>query len=166
MKLLQVKSFKETLGESMCGPASLKTVLDYYGVEKSETELATLCSTTKELGTSEEGIRKAAINLGFKVETKQNSTFEDIQGWLDKEVPVIVDWFTRGRIDYDESEVADGHYSVVVGLDNEYIYIEDPELGKMRKIKKEDFMIVWFDFKGKLINPNELVIREIIAIYK
>ena len=166
MKLLNVKPFQETMGEGMCGPASLKIVLNYYGLEKSEAELAELCNTTKEMGTNEENLRKAAESLGFKVETKVHSTFEDIQYWLDKNVPVIVDWFTRGRIDYDESTVADGHYSVVVGLDEEYIYIEDPELGNMRKMKLEDFMVVWFDFKGKTINPNELVIRELIAIYK
>ncbi len=166
MNPLNVKPFQETMGEGMCGPASLKMVLDYYGLEKSEAELAVLCGSTKEMGTSEEQIRKAAESLGFTVETKQQATFEDIQQWLDKKVPVIVDWFTRGRMDLDASEVADGHYSVVVGLDDTYIYIEDPELGSMRKIKREDFMVVWFDFKGKTIQPDELVIRELIAIYK
>jgi hypothetical protein len=36
----------------------------------------------------------------------------------------------------------------------------------MRKLEKEDFMAVWFDFTGKYIKPNELIIRQIIAIYK
>ena len=86
--------------------------------------------------------------------------------WLEKGVPVIVDWFTRGRKDYGDSDVADGHYSVVMGLDDKYIYLQDPEIGKMRKLDREDFMTVWFDFTGKYIKPNELVIRQIIAIYK
>ena len=80
-------------------------------------------------------------------------------------MPVIVDWFTRGRCDYGESEVADGHYSVVIGLDDEYIYLQDPEIGGERKIKRNDFMKVWFDFAGEYIDPNELIIRQIIAIY-
>lgn len=163
-KLLPVKPFQES--KSMCGPASLKIVLDYYGVEKAEKELAKICKTTEELGTSNENLKKAAESLGFKVEMKDNSTFEDIQNWLDKKVPVIVNWFTRGRADYDDSDIADGHYSVVMGLDDVYIYLQDPELGHMRKIKKEDFMTVWFDFKGKYIKSEELVIRQIIAIYK
>lgn len=162
--LLPVKPFQET--ESMCGPASLKMVLGYYGVEKSEKELAKICKTTKDLGTSNKSLKEAAESLGFEVKMKDNSTFEDIKYWLDKKVPVIVDWFTRGRADYDDSDIADGHYSVVVGLDNSYIYLQDPELGHIRKIKKKDFMTVWFDFKGKYIKPDELVIRQIIAIYK
>lgn len=163
-KLLPVKPFQET--ESMCGPASLKMVLGYYGIQKSEEELAKMCKTTKELGTSNENLKKAAERLGFKAEMKNYSTFKDIQHWLDKKVPVIVDWFTRGRTDYDDSDIADGHYSVVVGLDDAFIYIQDPELGSVRKIKRENFMTVWFDFKGKYIKPNELVIRQIIVIYK
>lgn len=159
--LLPVNPFQES--ESMCGPASLKMVLDYYGVEKSEEELAKICKTTKELGTSNENIKEAAELLGFKVQMKSNSTFEDISHWLDKKVPVIVDWITRGG---DDSNIAEGHYSVVVGLDYGYIYLQDPELGKIRKIEKEDFMRVWFDFKGKYIRPDELVIRQIIAVYK
>lgn len=165
--LLPVKPFQETLHASMCGPASLKMVLAYYGIEKSEQELAQLASTDPDLGTSAEGIKKAAERLGFTVEIKNNSTFEDIQAWLDKKVPVIVNWFTRGRIDYPESEVPDGHLSVVVGLDDEYIYLQDPEMGKLRQIARDDFMKVWFDFTGKYINSwNEMIIRQLIAIYK
>lgn len=164
--LLFIKPFQETLHASMCGPASLKMVLAYYGVERTEEELAELCKTDPDLGTSAENIQEATESLGFTVKIKNNSTFEDIQAWLDKKVPVIVNWFTRGRIDYPESDVPDGHLSVVVGLDEQYIYLQDPELGKLRKIPRDDFMKVWFDFKGEYINPNELIIRQIIAIYK
>jgi len=85
---------------------------------------------------------------------------------LEKGVPVIVDWFTRGRKDYGDSDVADGHYSVVMRLDDKDIYLQDPEIGRMRKLDREDFMTVWFDFTRKYIKPDELVIRQIIAIYK
>ncbi|MCX6765192.1 MAG: hypothetical protein NT148_01485, partial [Candidatus Nealsonbacteria bacterium] len=61
---------------------------------------------------------------------------------------------------------ADGHYSVVIGLDDKFIYLQDPEIGRMRKIKRYDFMRVWFDFKGDYIKPNELIIRQIIVIFK
>jgi len=164
--LLPLKPFQETLFKSMCGPASLKIVFDYYGIEKSEEEIAKLAGTTEDLGTDEEGIKKAAESLGLKVEIKNESSFEDIQNYLNKKIPVIVNWFTRGRIDYDDSQVPDGHYSVVVGLDDEFIYLQDPEIGKLRKIKKNDFMKVWFDFIGSYIKPEELIIRQIIAIYK
>ena len=164
--MLKVKPFQETLHKNMCGPASLKILLDYYGVSRTEKELAILCKLKTDLGVDDKGIKSAAEKLGFKVEIKNNSNFKDIEKWLNKGVPVMVDWFTRGRADYSDYEVSTGHYSVVAGLDSKYIYLQDPEIGKIRKLKKEYFMMVWFDFLGKYIKPNELIIRQIIAIYK
>jgi ABC-type bacteriocin/lantibiotic exporter with double-glycine peptidase domain len=165
MDIIKLKPFQETLYSSMCGPASLKIVLDYYGLHKSEKELAKLCKVDKDLGTDDKNIKRVAEQLGFKAIIKNNSSFKDIEKWLDKKVPVIVDWFTKGRQEYSASEVADGHYSVVAGLDEKFIYLQDPEIGRIRKLKRDDFMTVWFDFKGKYIKPNELIIRQIIAIY-
>jgi len=164
--LLSVKPFQETLFKSMCGPASLKMVFDYYGIEKSEEEIAKMCNVDENLGTDDKTLKRVAQELGFTVKIKNGSSFADIQIWLDKKIPVIVNWFTRGRIDYDDSEVPDGHYSVVVGLDNEFIYLQDPEIGKLRKIERKDFMKVWFDFSGEYIKSDELIIRQLIAIYK
>lgn len=165
-KSIDVKPFQEKLSMGYCGPASLKMVLDYYGISKTEDELAPLMGWDRDLGVSDQGIKKAAESFGFKVEIQNESSFDDIEKWLDKKVPVIVDWFTRGRQDYTEADVPDGHYSVVVGVDDEYIYLQDPEIGHERKIEKEDFMLVWFDFSGETIKPDELIIRQIIAIYK
>lgn len=163
-RILSLKPFQETLRAGMCGPASLKIVLDYYGVEKTEQELAKLCGTKDDVGTNDQALKNAAEQLGFTVEIKNESTFEDIEEWLNRDVPVIVNWFTRGRTDYTDSDVADGHYSVVAGLDETHIYLQDPEIGSMRKLAREDFMTVWLDFTGEYIKPDELVIRQIIAV--
>lgn len=165
-KMLKIKPFQETLNASMCGPASLKIVLKYYGVEAMEKELAKLSKWNKNLGIDDKGIEIAAKHFGFKVKIKNNGSFKDIEKWLIQKVPVIVNWFTRGRKDYSDSDVADGHYSVVAGLDNKFIYLQDPEIGKIRKLERDDFMAVWFDFTGEYIKPNELIIKQIIAIYK
>jgi len=126
-KIIKIKLFQETLNAGMCGPASLKIVLDYYDIEKSEKELAKLCRHNKNMGVDDEKIKKAAGSLGFKVKIKNSSNFKDIENWLDKKVPVIVNWFTKGRQEYSESEVSDGHYSVVAGLD------ENTFISKIRK---------------------------------
>src|SRR5687768_16572585 len=113
VEMLPIKPFQETLHAGYCGPASLKIVLGYYGVEKSEEELAEKCERDAALGTNAESLKKAAESYGFVVEIQNEASFEDTQAWLDKKVPVIVNWFTRGRRDYDDSAVPDGHYSVV-----------------------------------------------------
>lgn len=165
MGLLNVKSFQETLNAGMCGPASLKMVLEYLGLSKTEKELAELCKVDVNLGTSDALIKNAAETLGFAVEIKNNSSFDDVQKWINRGLPVIVDWFTRG-VSNSDSAVCDGHYSVVVGLDDEYIYLQDPEIGGLRKIERNDFLRVWFDFKGLYINEwGDMIIRQIIVIY-
>ena len=165
--MLDLKPFQETLHGGYCGPASLKILFSYYGVEKTEQELTQLCGVDKDLGTDDKTIKKVAEQLGFKVEIKNFADYDHIQTWLENGVPVIVDWFTRGRSDYNDSEVADGHYSVVMGLDDDNIYLQDPEIGGMRTIARDKFMSVWFDFTGDRIEAwDEMVIRQIIAIYK
>lgn len=164
--MLKVKPFQETLFMSYCGPASLKILLNYYGIDKTEKELAEMAGWDRDLGIDDKGIKRTAESLGFKVKIKNYSNFKDIEKWLKKDVPVVVTWFTRGRSDYPDSETADGHNSVVAGLDDEFIYLQDPEIGKIRKMKRYDFMRVWFDFKGDYMKKNELIIRQIIAIYR
>ncbi len=165
-KHLPVKSFQETLGGGYCGPASLKIVLDYWNINQSEEEIAVACNRDSELGTDDMSLKKVAESYGLQVEIENNASFESIQRWLDRRVPVIVNWFTRGRVDYDEEEVPDGHYSVVVGLDDNYIYLQDPEIGGLRRLDRDDFMRVWFDFKSAHITSwDDMIIRQLIAIY-
>ena len=164
--MLNVQPFQETLYAGMCGPASLKIVAEYFGIKKTEKELADMCGVDEELGVSDKDIVNAAQTLGFETAIKDKASFGDIEELLKKDIPVIVNWFTRGRTDYSDSTVADGHYSVVCGLDSEYIFLQDPEIGGIRKIKRGDFMKVWFDFTGSYIKSwDEMIIRQIIIIY-
>lgn len=165
MELLPVKPFQEMLHGGYCGPASLKMVFEYYGVEKSEKELAKACNHNSALGVSAEAMADVARKYGFEAEVKNESDFAEIESWLIKKVPVIVSWFTPGRSDYSDSEMPDGHSSLVVGLDAEKIYLQDPETGGLREIKREDFLRVWFDFPGPVITkPSDIILRQIIII--
>ena len=164
---LQIKPFQETLYAGMCGPASLKMVLAYYRVEKSESELAQLTHTDADLGTTAQELARIAGYFGFQSEIREYCELSDIELWLEKGVPVIVDWFTRGRDDYsDDIASADGHYSVVCGINDTHIFLQDPEIGGVRKMQREVFRRVWFDFSGECIHPDELIIRQLVAIYK
>lgn len=167
MKFLKIEPFQETLHKGYCGPAVLKMVLKFYGIRKSEKELARLAGTTREAGTDAKQIWRVLRRFGFRARIKNNSTFSDIKKYLNTDIPVIVDWFTRGRKDYLDSAIADGHYSIVVGLDAKFIYLQDPEIGKLRKLKREDFLRVWFDFTGEFLRSNKQVyLRQTIAVYK
>lgn len=153
--MLKVKHFKQTA--DFCGPASLKMVLDYFGIQKSEKELVKLSGATKSGGVEGEGLLKATKKLGFRGFIKDFSEISDIKKYvLEKKIPVIVDWFSD-----DE-----GHYSVVVGIDNKNIYLQDPEFSKTRVLKLQTFKRVWFDFPGKFLRTKSgIIIRRLIIIH-
>lgn len=155
MKLLQIKSFRQSPG--MCGPACLKMVLEYYGIKMTEKKLAKLCGATVSHGVEAEPMLAAAKKLGLKGFVKDHATISELRKFLKKEIPVIVDWFS----------INDGHYSVVIGVGREYIYLEDPELGKLNKIKIDIFHRVWFDFPGKYLRtPKDLLIRRALVLHR
>lgn len=151
--LLPLKPYRQRPG--FCGPASLKIVLEYYGVSKSEDALAQLAGATQKHGVDATGIIRAAHSLGFVASITDNATLEDIAGYLERKIPLIVDWFSQD----------DGHYSVVAGMDETNIYLEDPELGHQRALTRAAFQTVWFDFPGEFIGTkDDLILRRIIIV--
>lgn len=165
---LDVQPFQETLHMAYCGPGAVKIVLNYYGGPNyTEDELAVKLKTTQTHGTSGKDMKTGAEAMGLKVDLKDEATFKDIEGWLKRGVPPIVNWFTPGRTDYHpDKSYPEGHYSVVCGLDETYIYLQDPEIGGMRKIPRDTFMGIWFDCEGELMTKETLTPRRLIAIYK
>jgi len=154
--MLKVKSFRQTVGN--CGPASLKIVLNFFNYQITEKELVALSGSTKEAGVDAEGLLKTAESLGFNGFIRDFANFIDLEEYVNKkQIPVIVDWFLKD----------DGHYSVVVDIDSENIYLTDPSLGYTRALRRTDFERVWFDFKGDcLVSKEDLFIRRMIVIYK
>jgi hypothetical protein len=49
----------------------------------------------------------------------------------------------------DPTKLLPGLGTDSAGLDDEHIYLQDPETGGERKIGREDFLKVWFDFAGR-----------------
>jgi len=151
--MIKIKPFRQRPG--LCGPASLKMVFDYYGVQVSEDEIAKIAGATKEKGISKEGLVRAVKHFGFQVFSKEKSSLSDLKYFVKRKIPVIVDWFWE-----DE-----GHYSVVVNIDKKNIVLRDPSLKGLRKMSIEKFFRVWFDFPGKFIkNSKDLILRRILVI--
>lgn len=161
--MLHVPPFKQTDG-SRCGPAAVKMVLGYYNINATEDELCGLCNHSYALGCTDIGMKKALNYYGMNVKILNNSTLKDIEKYIKKGIPVIVDWFTGG-VNPKLSDMPDGHSSVVVDIDEEYIYLLDPENGEIRQILHTDFLRVWFDWKHSPIidYSADLVLRQLIV---
>ena len=164
MKFLTVKTYKETVS---CGPAVLKMILEFYGIKKSEIELANIAGTTKKAGTEISQLQKTFRHFGLKTQIKINSTYADLYKYFKKGIPVIVGWYTRGKKEDPDNIMADGHYSVVIGLDKKFIYLQDPEIGGIRKLTRNGFLVVWLDYYGEYPKTKkDIFLRPIIAAYK
>lgn len=140
-----------------CGPACLQAVLAYYGITKTERELAVLAETSPEYGTSADKIVRTAKKLGLNAQKIDNADMNTLRTWVtQKKVPMIVAWFST----------YEGHYSVVTKINDSHIFLMDPEHGKTRKMSHERFMGVWFDFRGPYLKKAEdIVLRRMIAIH-
>jgi len=151
--MLGVKPHKQKPG--FCGPASLKMVLDFHGIDISEDELGNITMCVPEHGVNGAAIIKAAKKLGFHAFKKDLAELEDLQFYYEKGLPVIVEWFSA-----DEA-----HFSVVVKIDKHHIYLQDPELADVRKIELIAFERIWFGFDTDIMRTKrDLVLRRLIVI--
>lgn len=157
--MLKVRSFKQPA--KLCGPTSLRMVLDFYGVKITEKEIIKLAKydekkMDKKDNTGAKRLADGAKSLGFQAFVKDNSRLEDVRHYvLKKKVPVIVNWFSE----------TEGHYSVVVDIDKKQITLRDPETGGLRKIPLKTFEDIWFDFSPHHIRtPNSLVVKRMIVV--
>ncbi len=159
--MIKLKAFKQT-NPSTCGPACLKMILDYYGIKKSEKELCKLASTSRDYGTRAIDLVRAAKILGLKGFVKEFSEIKDIKKYIDKNIPVIVTWFSGWE----------GHFSVVFNLDKQNIYFKDPETAESVKMSIHIFKKLWFGTKKRdihapqTISDKHLYLRRITVIYK
>jgi ABC-type bacteriocin/lantibiotic exporter with double-glycine peptidase domain len=151
--MLNARSFKQSGG--YCGPASLKIVLDFYGLRKSEKALAELSGASRERGVSGRSLVSTARKLGFDAHMKTNSTLKELEE-LTRETPVIVDWLHPSE---------EGHYSVVVGVTKGKVVMVDPYEGNIVKMSRREFDKRWYDFygdrpRGKYITRRMIVVEK------
>ena len=109
--MLKIKPFRQTAG--FCGPASLKMILDYYGLFLSELEIAKLAGTTKKNGTKPQSLISALKLLDFHGFWKEKGIIEELKFFIKLKLPIIIDWFSQ----------SEGHYSVVVGFSKNKIIL-------------------------------------------
>lgn len=127
------------------GPTSLEAVLAYYGTDVTLNTLINQTNTT-ENGTQPENIAQAARGNGFSAGVKENMTLKDLQDNINNGTPTIVliqAW--KNNTTGNWTNTTDyNHYVVVVGMDDQNIYLEDPAiLGSRGYIPIQEFLDRW-----------------------
>jgi predicted double-glycine peptidase len=143
-----------------CGPASLQSVLAYYGEEWREDTLAREVKSDPEEGTNYREIVRFARSKGLTAEAREGMTIDDLTQAVKERRPVIVAIQAWG--DHQEKyteDWEDGHYCVVVGIDDGNVYLMDPStIGNYTFIPIRQFLARWHDAeKGPDGRMNKLV---------
>ena len=140
--MLKVPYFRQKRDYS-CGPASLRMILSYFGLEVGEEKLIELCGTNR-LGTSRFQIVEAATKLKFRADTFAELTMEQICDILEANLPIIA-LIDAGRIYGGISGI--GHFVVIVGRMESKVVYHDPVMGQNLVTEEEIFFQAWQEFK-------------------
>jgi len=160
--MLNIAPFRQT-DDSRCGPACIKMILAYYGIEVTEDEICERCNWSFDLGCTDYQMHDAFKYYGLDCIMYEEASLDEIDFWLGKQVPVIVDWFSPG-VDLKLHDMPNGHSSIVIALGENFIYLMDPEFGGVRTIRRDDFMRVWFDWRNTpyIQRCEDLILRQVM----
>jgi predicted double-glycine peptidase len=134
-----------------CGASALQAVLAYWGTEEREDRLAARLRSTPEAGTHPLDIVRVAREFGLTADLREGLALSDLESALAAGTTAIVDlqaWRERADIPWTETW-DDGHYMVLLGMDGENLYFEDPSLlGSRGVIPRSEFVDRWHDYEG------------------
>lgn len=116
-----------------CGPASLAMCLTFLGKQITTGDvLAKLGNPTGY--TSIQDLAKVATDLGFNVESKVDSTFQQLKDYINNGLPVIVVGgygylnSTQEKAEFGDKGFKGSHIMVVVGYrEDDSVYVNDPD---------------------------------------
>lgn len=134
MKL--IVPFRRQVTSYLCGPLSLLMVSHYFGQNTTLKQLARSSGAKKSIGTSRLRMAMAMRKQGFIVTVKQDAKIQDLLRGIQQGYPVIVN--------YRDLKDNEGHYGVVVGYDNNHLYLHDSLIGPSVKVEKKRFTRRWF----------------------
>ena len=137
--IIKLPYFKQDT-EYSCGPTVMQMVFHFYRKVFSEEELIEKLKTDKDIGTQHQAMIDLARTEGFYVYVNNGSSLEEIIGLNSKNIPVIVN--------YIEPDSDEGHYAVVVDVEEDKIVLNDPWNGEKFKMNLDDFEKRWYGKNG------------------
>jgi predicted double-glycine peptidase len=138
-----------------CGAAALLAALQYWNVyDGGEAALYPIIGTTEENGTPPDRIVAGAAHFGLTAYLAENLTVEDLSWALERGDTVVLDfqaWRAEGSTKPWTAEWEDGHYAVLVGLDEHHAYFMDPSSpAAYAYIPLPELADRWHDYEDRL----------------
>jgi uncharacterized protein len=147
-----------------CGASALRAVLSHWGREVDESQLMESLHTNSEVGTFPEAIASGARTLGFNAEVIENLTLDQVAQLTAGGVPVIAlaqVWLGERDADRPLEDIWDnGHYVVVLGVDQDYVYFQDPFIQMSKAfVPRKAFEDHWHQVMGGDLERNPKLIH-------
>lgn len=138
--------------ERSCGTTSLTMILNYYGISGTPQQLDDAIRRWDWTGAVPNDLLDYARSQGLEAQGYNNSTIDQLKGFIDKGYPVQVLCDPN-----DTNELSSQHYIDVVGYGTdangqEYIKYHDPQDGKEKTMPMSDFQRKWGDLWGGFNN--------------
>jgi len=135
-----------------CGVACAQAILNYYGIDQRQDRLAEQFGTTEEAGTSPQQIVAGLESYGLTATLKEQTTLEDLRINIQNQIPTMVAiqaWLETYPAPDWSKDWEDGHWVIVLGMDDQNVYFEDPSLlGTRGVLTQEEFLARWHDYTG------------------
>jgi predicted double-glycine peptidase len=135
-----------------CGVASAQAILNYYGIDEGEDQLAEEFGTTEANGTSPSQIIAGLESYGLTATLKENTTLDDLRANITNKIPTMVAiqaWLDTYPAPDWNTNWENGHWVIVIGLDDQKVYFEDPLLlGTRGWLTQAEFLARWHDYSG------------------
>lgn len=134
-----------------CGVGVFQAVAMHFGYWGYQEEFAKALGSTSDQGTHPARIVKGLKKLGLEAQLLENLTLETLKEKLREGAVVIIDYqawneHPEGK-DYAK-EWEDGHYSILIGYNDDVLFIEDPSLlGTRGYLTNKDFLARWHDYE-------------------
>jgi predicted double-glycine peptidase len=150
--------------EYSCGACALQAVMSYWGKNVDERDLMKVLQTMSEEGTYPENIVRGAQAFGFEAEARDHLSLEEVEQATAGGAPMIAlvqAWRSeKGAPDLAAEEWDNGHYIVVLGIDKDYVYFEDP-YARMSKafMPRDTFVDHWHQKMGGGLTKNPKLMR-------
>lgn len=136
-----------------CGPACIAMMAQTIGKDVSVDQVYRDSGITSRGPLWVSTVQSAGNKYGLKLERHDRSTdarLSALQTWIDEGRPalVLVDYKPVMRAGLHESYIGGGHFALVVGYDDNYVYIHDPywngDGGAYRKWPIPVFNEAWY----------------------
>jgi ABC-type bacteriocin/lantibiotic exporter with double-glycine peptidase domain len=134
-----------------CGAKCLQLIMQYHNVSVAYPSLLSRVQDDKENGVSINKIKSLARSYGFKARSAVNCRIRGLEERISNRQPVMVliqawahknlkpnEWRNMGKGSRDY-----GHYAIVMGFDDDFIILRDPNIPRRIRMTKAEFVARW-----------------------